>query len=52
VPFIFITDAPHGTVSLNSGGSLRDISPTILSLLHLDQPRDMTGENLLVSAVV
>ena len=28
------------------GGSLRDISPTILSLLKLDQPNQMTGGNL------
>jgi len=33
-------------VALKPGGSLRDISPTILSLLHLDQPKDMTGESL------
>jgi len=46
VPFIYITDAPNGSVSLRSGGSLRDISPTILNLLHLDQPKDMTGESL------
>ena len=46
VPFIYITDAPDGTVTLKPGGSLRDISPTILSLLHLDQPKDMTGDNL------
>jgi 2,3-bisphosphoglycerate-independent phosphoglycerate mutase len=46
VPFIYISDAPNGTVSLRPGGSLRDISPTILSLLHLDQPKDMTGESL------
>ncbi|HEX3572695.1 MAG TPA: 2,3-bisphosphoglycerate-independent phosphoglycerate mutase [Acidobacteriaceae bacterium] len=46
VPFIYITDAPNGAVSLRPGGSLRDISPTILSLLHLDQPKDMTGETL------
>jgi 2,3-bisphosphoglycerate-independent phosphoglycerate mutase len=41
-----VTDAPSGTVSLRSGGSLRDISPTMLSLLRLDQPGDMTGEPL------
>jgi len=48
VPFILVTDAPSGTVSLSPGGSLRDISPTILSLLHLDKPREMTGGNLRV----
>jgi len=46
VPFILCTDAPTGTMGLREGGSLRDISPTMLSLLHLDQPRDMTGESL------
>jgi 2,3-bisphosphoglycerate-independent phosphoglycerate mutase len=49
VPFIYITDAPNGSIGLRSGGSLRDISPTILSLLHLDQPKDMTGESLQMS---
>src|SRR3569833_1488541 len=50
VPFIYITDAPNGSDGLRSGGSLRDISPTILNLLHLDKPKDMTGENLRISA--
>jgi 2,3-bisphosphoglycerate-independent phosphoglycerate mutase len=49
VQFILITDAPHGTVSLRPGGSLRDISPTMLSLLHLDQPKEMTGEGLRIA---
>ena len=50
VPFILVTDAPTGTVSLRTGGSLRDISPTILSLLNLGQPKDMTGGDLRVIA--
>jgi len=50
VPFILVTDAPTGTVSLRTGGSLRDISPTILSLLNLGQPKDMTGGDLRVVA--
>ena len=50
VPFILVTDAPTGTVSLRAGGSLRDISPTILSLLNLGQPKDMTGGDLRVLA--
>jgi 2,3-bisphosphoglycerate-independent phosphoglycerate mutase len=45
VPFLYITE--HGnTPTLREGGSLRDISPTILSLLNLDQPNQMTGGNL------
>jgi len=48
VPFILVTDEPdtsHHRI-LRPGGSLRDISPTILSLLHLEQPKEMTGTNL------
>jgi 2,3-bisphosphoglycerate-independent phosphoglycerate mutase len=45
VPFLYITE--EGTLpTLRNGGSLRDISPTILSLLDLDQPNQMTGGNL------
>ena len=47
VPFLLITDgAGKPPTTLRAGGSLRDISPTILSLLHLDQPEDMTGKSL------
>ena len=53
VPLILITDAPNGTVSLRPEGSLRDISPTILRLLKLDKPKQMTGGDLcMVSPVV
>ena len=48
VPFILITDAPTGTLKLQPGGSLRDISPTILSLLKMERPKEMTGGNLMV----
>lgn len=34
-------------VSLRDGGKLADIAPTILSLLGIDQPEEMTGESLL-----
>jgi 2,3-bisphosphoglycerate-independent phosphoglycerate mutase len=49
VPFIYITDAPDGSVNLRTGGSLRDISPTILSLLNMERPKDMTGGDLRVA---
>jgi 2,3-bisphosphoglycerate-independent phosphoglycerate mutase len=52
VPFILITDAPNGTINLRPDGSLRDISPTILHLLHLDKPKEMTGANLRVVSPV
>jgi 2,3-bisphosphoglycerate-independent phosphoglycerate mutase len=45
VPFLYITEDGN-TPTLREGGSLRDISPTILSLLNLDQPNQMTGGNL------
>jgi 2,3-bisphosphoglycerate-independent phosphoglycerate mutase len=45
VPFFFITEEGNKP-KLREGGSLRDISPTVLSLLNLDQPSQMTGGNL------
>jgi 2,3-bisphosphoglycerate-independent phosphoglycerate mutase len=48
VPFILVTDAATGTVSLRPDGSLRDISPTMLGLLKMGQPKDMTGGSLVV----
>jgi 2,3-bisphosphoglycerate-independent phosphoglycerate mutase len=45
VPFIFVSEeAKH--YDLRPGGSLRDISPTILGLLGLAQPNQMTGGDL------
>jgi 2,3-bisphosphoglycerate-independent phosphoglycerate mutase len=28
-------------------GRLADLAPTILALMHINQPKEMTGENLL-----
>ncbi len=36
-----------GEVKLRSGGKLADIAPTILEILGLPQPKDMTGTSLL-----
>jgi 2,3-bisphosphoglycerate-independent phosphoglycerate mutase len=44
VPFILVSDEKN--VGLREGGSLRDLSPTILSMLNIDQPGQMTGGNL------
>jgi 2,3-bisphosphoglycerate-independent phosphoglycerate mutase len=46
VPFVLITDAGK-KVGIAEHGSLRDISPTILDLLNLEHPRDMTGKSLI-----
>src|SRR5258705_10732011 len=44
VPFIVISeDAKQFT--LKSKGSLRDISPTILGMLELSEPKEMTGQD-------
>jgi 2,3-bisphosphoglycerate-independent phosphoglycerate mutase len=50
VPFILVTDAATGSVSLRPGGSLRDISPTMLGLLKMELPKEMTGGSLVVPA--
>lgn len=47
VPFILVTEWGN-KVKTRNGGSLRDISPTILDLLRLQQPKDMTGESLVM----
>ena len=46
VPFLLVSDEAGEGATLREGGSLRDISPTILSLLNLEKPKEMTGEDL------
>jgi len=43
VPLVYV--GPR-TLSLQSGGSLADIAPTMLALMDLPQPAEMTGRNL------
>jgi 2,3-bisphosphoglycerate-independent phosphoglycerate mutase len=47
VPFIVVAENSKKFM-LKSGGSLRDISPTILGMLDLPEPREMTGADLRV----
>ncbi|OGK40623.1 phosphoglycerate mutase (2,3-diphosphoglycerate-independent) [Candidatus Roizmanbacteria bacterium RIFCSPLOWO2_01_FULL_37_12] len=47
VPFIAIGNKFHGRFIKLQTGILADIAPTILSLLELPKPQDMTGRNLL-----
>jgi 2,3-bisphosphoglycerate-independent phosphoglycerate mutase len=47
VPFILVTEDGR-KVGVREGGSLRDISPTVLGLLDLELPREMTGGDLRV----
>ncbi len=48
VPFILVSDEKN--IALRAGGSLRDLSPTLLSLLQIPQPDQMTGGNLRMPA--
>ena len=45
VPFIVIAENSK-KFTLKPNGSLRDISPTILGMLGLDEPKEMTGTDL------
>ncbi|MGA8307215.1 MAG: 2,3-bisphosphoglycerate-independent phosphoglycerate mutase [Candidatus Acidiferrales bacterium] len=47
VPFILITEG--GRLQLNPNGSLRDIAPTLLGVLGLPSPPEMTGRDLRVT---
>jgi 2,3-bisphosphoglycerate-independent phosphoglycerate mutase len=47
VPFIVIAENGKN-ITLKPGGSLRDISPTILGMLGIPQPKDMSGHDLRV----
>lgn len=46
VPFILIDDT-YKEDKLREGGALCDVAPTILALLKIPQPTDMTGKSLI-----
>ncbi|HEX9255161.1 MAG TPA: hypothetical protein VF938_06435, partial [Candidatus Angelobacter sp.] len=45
VPFIVVSENAQ-KLALRSEGSLQDISPTVLGMLRLAQPAEMTGHDL------
>jgi 2,3-bisphosphoglycerate-independent phosphoglycerate mutase len=45
VPFHLVDEASRGA-SLRSGGALEDVAPTIIGLLGIEQPAEMTGRDL------
>jgi 2,3-bisphosphoglycerate-independent phosphoglycerate mutase len=47
VPFVLVSEDAK-QYRLRSDGSLRDISPTILAMLGLDQPKEMSGSDMRV----
>ena len=51
VPFIVVAENSK-QFTFRSGGSLRDISPTILGMLGLPEPKDMTGKDLRVKKIL
>ena len=51
VPLIYISQtADPNKVKVRDNGKLSDIAPTILALMGLPQPVEMTGETLLQNA--
>ena len=50
VPLIYVAEEAH-RYSLRPDGSLRDISPTLLKILNLEEPSEMTGRDLRVPLV-
>ena len=50
VPFLII-DSDGGDEELRTGGALCDVGPTILRMLGIEQPDEMTGTDLRLSGV-
>ncbi|MGL5436496.1 MAG: 2,3-bisphosphoglycerate-independent phosphoglycerate mutase [Lachnospiraceae bacterium] len=46
VPFLLVNADP--SYKLREGGCLADIAPTLIELLGLEQPKEMTGKSLLI----
>lgn len=47
VPFIYVGDK---NLAIRAGGKLCDVAPTILDLMGIDKPLEMSGESLVVIA--
>ena len=45
VPFFVINS--ENKIELREGGALCDVAPTVLDLLHIEKPKEMTGESLI-----
>ncbi|MBQ8406570.1 MAG: 2,3-bisphosphoglycerate-independent phosphoglycerate mutase, partial [Clostridia bacterium] len=46
VPVILVSEK-HKNVTLRDGGVLADLAPTLLDLMELPQPKEMTGKTLI-----
>jgi len=50
VPFIIVDDDPkYKHIKLRNGGAIKDVTPTILEILNVKKPKEMTGESLIIS---
>ncbi|KAL3482401.1 BPG-independent protein [Aspergillus californicus] len=49
VPFV-MANAPEGWSLKTESGVLGDVAPTVLAAMGIEQPKEMTGESLLVKA--
>lgn len=47
VPFILVDDT-YKAAALRENGSLRDIAPTLLQMMGLKKPKEMTGASLII----
>jgi 2,3-bisphosphoglycerate-independent phosphoglycerate mutase len=45
---VILMGGPAGA-KLRAGGRLADLAPTLLALMGLDQPTEMTGKSLLLA---
>ncbi len=48
VPFILNADPKY---TPREGGCLADIAPTLLQIMGLEQPKEMTGKSLLIEKI-
>ena len=46
VPFLLVDGAAPSAAPLRAGGALCDVGPTVLSMLGVEQPAEMTGRDL------
>ena len=46
VPLVYVGSKGK---ALASGGSLADLAPTILAILGVEQPKEMTGRSLIIN---
>ena len=48
VPLIYVSEQTDN-ISIRDGGKLSDVAPTLLALMNLPQPQEMTGNSLIIS---